>query len=92
MAIGVFLNNFAEVLNTLVKKSGASCYMISKYAHVDEPYIHRLMRGDRTHPSPEIVVRICFALVRLSSEITIYDLDELLKSIGHTLFPRSNSL
>ena len=92
MAIGVFSNNFKEVFNELVKKSGASRYMISKHAHVDEPYILRLSNGEKKNPSPEIVIRICFALVRLSSDITIYDLDELLKSIGHTLFPRNNSL
>lgn len=92
MAIGVFSNNFKEVFTALLKKSGVSRYMISKYAHVDEPYIHRLWNGEKKNPSPEIVIRIGFALVRLSRDITIYDIDELLKSIGHTLFPRNNSL
>ncbi len=90
MAIGVFSNNFTEVFNELVKKSGASCYKVSKYAHIDAPYIHRLIKGDKKHPSPEILIRIGFALARLSDKITIDDLDELLISIGHTLFPRTS--
>ena len=92
MAIGVFSNNFTEVFNALMKKSGASRYTLSKYAHIDQAYISRLTRGHSKNPSPEIVIRICFALVRLSSSITIHDFDEILKTIGHTLFPRNNSL
>jgi len=91
MAIGVFSNNFTKVFYELVKKSGASGHKISQYAQVDEPYIYHLLKGDKKNPSPEIVIRIGFALVRSSSEITINDVDELLKSIGHTLFPRSST-
>lgn len=89
MAIGVFSNNFTIVFRELVKKSGATGHKISQHSHVDEPYIYHLLKGDKYNPRPELVIRIGFALVRLSDNITIDDLDELLKSIGHTLFPRS---
>jgi hypothetical protein len=90
IAIGVFSNNLTKVLGELVKKSGTSGYQISKYAHVNEPYIYHLLKGDKKNPSPEMLIRIGFALARLSDKITINDLDELLESIGHTLFPRSS--
>jgi hypothetical protein len=90
MAIGVLSNNFREIFTELVKRSGASRYMISKYAHVDEPYIYHLLKGDKNNPSPEIVIRIGFALACLSNKITIYDLEELLSSLQHTIFPRES--
>ena len=90
MAMGVFSSNFTKVFYELVKKSGASVHKISKYAYVDEPYIYHLLKGDKKNPSPEIVIRISFALARLSSDITIDDLEELLKSLQHTLFPRKS--
>ena len=90
MAMGVFSSNFTKVFRELVKKSGASGHKISQYAQVDEPYIYHLLKGVKKNPSPEIAVRIGFALARLSEEITIDDLDELLISIGHTLFPRTS--
>ena len=92
MAIGVFSNNFTKIFRELVKKSRASGHKISQYAQVDEPYIYHLLRGDKKNPSPEILIRIGFALGSLSDKITIEDLDELLKSIVHTLFPRNISL
>ena len=90
MTIGVFSNNFARTLSELVKKSKVSGHKLSRYAQVDEPYIYHLIKGDKKNPSPEIVIRICFALASLSGEITIEDLDELLKTRGHTLFPRNS--
>jgi len=92
MASEVFSNNFTKVFRELVKKSGASVHKVSKYAHVDEPYIYHLLKGDKNNPSPEIVIRIGFALAHLSNEVTIYDLDELLKSLQHTLFRRTSGL
>ena len=89
MADGLFPNNFTKVFNELIQKSGASCYKISKYAHIDEPYINRLAKGEKNNPSSEIVIRIGFALSSVSDNITIYDLDELIKSVGHTIFPRN---
>ena len=67
-----------------------SGHKIGQYAHVDEAYIYHLLKGNKKNPSPEILIRINFALAQLSDEITIDDLDELLKSIGHSLF-RPNS-
>ena len=91
MAIGVFSNNFTRIFREFVKKSGVSSHEISKYAHVDEPYVYHLLKGDKKNPSPEIVIRIGFALARLSDKITIDELDELIESIGHTLSPRSST-
>ena len=91
MIPGVFSNDFTNVFNELLQKSGASCYKISKYAQIDEPYIYRLSKGEKKNPSPEIIIRIYFALTHLNNNITLDDLDELLKSIGHTIFPRNNS-
>jgi len=90
MAPGVFSNSFTKVFRELVRRSGASIHKISKYECVDEPYVYHLLKGDKKNPSPEIVIRIGFALARLSDKITIDELDELLESIGHTLFPRSS--
>ena len=90
MVIGVFTNNFTKVFQELLKRSGVSPHKIAKYAHVDEAYIHRLLKGDKKNPSPEMVTRIGFALGKFSDKITIYDLDELLRSIGRTLFTRNS--
>ena len=88
MARGVFSNNFSQVFRELVQKSRATGHKISQYSDVDEPYIYHLIKGTKKNPSPEIVVRISLALVHLSEKITVGDIDELLKSIGHTLFRR----
>lgn len=89
MSIRIFSNDFTKIFRELVKKSGASGHKISQYAQVDEPYVYHLLKGDKKNPSPEIIIRIGFALARLSDKVAIDDLDELLKSIGHTLFPRT---
>ena len=83
--MGLFSDNFAGVFRDLVEKSGVTRYRIAQYSHVDEAYLCRLMEGEKTNPSPEIVVRISLSLAHLSDKITIYDIDRLFKAIGHPL-------
>jgi len=83
----LFSNKFKNAFIEILKRSGITCYKISKYSHIDESYLSRLLKGQRTNPSAETVVKIALATVHFNNQITIYDIDELFKAIGHSLFP-----
>ena len=84
--MSLFSSRFKKAFREILNKSGLSCYKVSKYSHIDEPYLSRLIRGERKNPSEETVTKIALAIAHLSDRITIYDIDELFKSIGHSLF------
>lgn len=85
MRQGLYQGQFSEVFSSLLEKNGVSCYGVSKFSGIDQAYLSRLKRGDKVHPSPEVVMRISLALVHCSEKIFLHDVEELFNSTGRTL-------
>ena len=85
MGQGLYIDKFSEVFSRLLSKRAISCYCISKFAGIDQAYLSRLRKGDKDHPSPEMVMRISLALVHCSDKVSLYDIEELFNSTGRTL-------
>ncbi|MBC8273720.1 MAG: hypothetical protein H8E40_01950 [Chloroflexi bacterium] len=85
MAEGLYSNDFSRVFSELIDKTGASCYKISEYAHLDQAYISRLRNGGRNNPSAEIVMRIGLALAHFNKNITATDIEKLFNSVGRSI-------
>ncbi len=71
---------FAETLRKIRTKSGKSKYRLAQDSGIDESYILRLERGERTRPSRDLVVTLGLALMRGSGGVDIADIDTLLLS------------
>jgi hypothetical protein len=89
--MALYGSDFANTFSELVAKSGASCYQIAEYSHLDQAYLSRLKNGQKTNPSPETVVRICIALAHCSKKLRITDFEKLFNSVGRSLFPKQSS-
>ena len=50
-------------LNELIRASGKSLNEVAKYGHVDRTYLNRLLSGEKTNPSPEVVIRLWIGIV-----------------------------
>ena len=83
--MGLYSIDFREAFSKLLGKAGASCYMVSQYSHLDEAYLSRLRRGEKDNPSPETIVKISLALVHLSADISLYDIEGLFKAVGRSM-------
>ena len=71
---------FSETLRKMRTKSGKSKYRLAQDSGIDESYILRLERGDRTRPSRDVVVTLGLALMQVSGGVDIGDIDTLLLS------------
>ena len=78
-------NSFSPAFTKLLEKTGVTAYQISQFTHLDQAYLSRLKNGEKQNPSPETIVKIALAFARLSEEISIYDLERLVNSIGRSL-------
>lgn len=85
MGVGIFSNNFSLIFNKLLEQTGVTCYRISQFTHLDQAYLSRLRNNEKQNPSAETVVKIALALAYLSEELNIYDLEQLVSSIGRSL-------
>lgn len=79
---------FAETLKKLRSQAGKSRYRLAQYSGINEPYILRLERGERTNPSRDLVLMLGFALVANSDSVAIWEIDELLLSAGYAPLKR----
>jgi len=91
MNTGIYVSRFGEVLSNILESSKVSCYHISQYADIDQAYLSRLKSGEKSNPSPEVMMRIGLALVHFSNEISISDVEDLFNATGRTLFPKYRS-
>lgn len=85
MAVDVLSNEFSTVFTRLLEQTGVTCYRISRFTHLDQSYLSRLKKGKKKNPSAETVVKIALAFAYLSKELNIYDLEQLVSSIGCSL-------
>ena len=74
---------FGETLKTLRSRAGKSRYRLAQYSGLNEAYILRLERGDRSNPSRNVVLMLGLALVENSDSVAIWDIDSLLLSAGY---------
>lgn len=74
---------FAKVLFKLRNKARLTRYALSQEAKVDPSYVARLERGEKHHPSKRIVLQLGQALLDNSGDISVEDINRLLKSAGH---------
>ena len=74
---------FGPTLNRLRLKAGKSRYRLAQYCGINEAYILRLERGERSNPSREVVLTLGLALVEGSHVVSIWDIDEMLLSAGY---------
>lgn len=70
--------DFRTLLADYFVRSGMSYAQLADAVHRDVAYVHRLVNGGRSHPSPNTVIRLALGL-RLSVSQT----DELLMAAGH---------
>jgi hypothetical protein len=84
----LFDENFSRVFSDLLNKSKVTCYRISEFTHLDEAYLNRLKNGEKSNPSPETVMKICLALVKFSDKLTIFDIEDLFKTIGRSIISK----
>jgi transcriptional regulator with XRE-family HTH domain len=74
---------FADTLKKLRNKAGKSRYRLAQYSGINEAYILRLERGERTNPSRDVVLMLGLALVESSESVAIWDVDALLLAAGY---------
>jgi transcriptional regulator with XRE-family HTH domain len=79
---------FAETLTKLRTKAKLTRYALARDAEVDPTYVVRLERGEKRHPSRDIVLRLGHVLLDTSGDISLEDIDELLESAGYGPLPR----
>lgn len=70
--------DFRALLADHFVRSGMSYAQLADAVHRDVAYVHRLVNGGRSHPSPNTVIRLALGL-RLSVSQT----DELLMAARH---------
>ena len=85
MQAGLYNFDFSKAFNKLLEKAGISCYQIHQYTGLDQGYLSNLKTGNKNNPSPETVMKIALALAHSSAKIKLYDIEELLNSIGRSI-------
>jgi len=84
----LYYEGFNKAFSHLLEKTGVTGYKIEQFTGLDQGYISCLKNGKKNNPGPEVVVKISLALAHFSQDITIWDIEDLLNSIGRSLFPK----
>ena len=85
--------DFPATLRGLRERSGKSRYRLAQFSGLDEGYLSRLESGERRNPSRDTVMKLGLALVQDSTEVSIYDVNQLLVSAGFVpLLSRGESI
>ena len=83
--MGIYEDNFSAVFANLLRDSGVTCYQISEFTGLNQPYLSRLRSGEKQNPSPETIMKISLALTHYSYKIKLHDIQKLFKSVGRSL-------
>jgi transcriptional regulator with XRE-family HTH domain len=81
--------NFTKALHRLRTRAKLTRYRLAIEAHADPGHLGRLERGERRHPSRELVLRLGQALLNNSGDISLQDVDWLLRAAGYGPLPRN---
>jgi transcriptional regulator with XRE-family HTH domain len=80
---------FAKTLRRLRNKARITSYYLAMEAQLDPSHVRRLEKGERKRPSRRVVLDLAQALLDSSGDITLKDVDNLLKSAGYGPLPRN---
>ena len=80
---------FAKALHRLRTRARLTRYRLALEANADLGHLGRLERGERRHPSRELVLRLGQALLDNSGDISLEDVNQLLRSAGYGPVPRN---
>lgn len=57
------MQDFATELNRMLELSGKSITTVAELSRVDRAYLSRLLTGDKTNPSPDVLVRLWIGVI-----------------------------
>jgi transcriptional regulator with XRE-family HTH domain len=80
---------FAKTLRRLRSKARITSYCLATEAQLAPSHVRRLEKGERKNPSRRVVLELAQALLDSSGDITLKDVDSLLKSAGYGPLPRN---
>ena len=80
---------FSKTLKKLRKKAKLGSYALARDAYVDPSYVAQLERGAKINPSRDMVLRLGQALLDNSGDMSLEDVDNLLKAAGYGPLPRN---
>ena len=80
--------NFGRRLHKLREKAKIGPYTLARLAGSDGGYLRRLENGEKRRLRRETVLQLGQALLNSSGEITLRDINDLLKAAGHGPLPR----
>lgn len=83
---------FEHTLKSLRAKSGKSRYRLAQYSGLDEAYILRLESGERKNPTRDVVLMLGLALVEQSSNVSLWDVENLLLAAECAPFRRRGQM
>ena len=81
--------SFASTLRQKRKRAKITSYALAMEAQLDPSHVRRLEKGERTNPSRRVVLELAQALLDSSGDITLKDVDNLLKAAGYGPLPRN---
>ena len=81
--------NFGKRLTKVREKAKIKIYRLAVDAHTDWIQVKRLETGERKHPGREMVLRLGQALLNNSGDVTLDDVDRLLRAAGYGPLPRN---
>ena len=82
---------FAQALIKFRTKAKMKPYALALDSSVDPTYLARLERGEKVNPGRHLVLRLGQALLDNSGDISLADVDKLLKSAGYGPLPRNRT-
>ncbi len=72
-------SSFTSLLRNHCERNGRWHYdALAAASHLDTAYVYRLIKGEKSHPSPNAIIRLALAL-----QLTVLQTDELLMSAGY---------
>ena len=85
MPESLYSNDFSAAFRRLLAKANVTCYQIHQFTNIDQSYLSRLKSGEKSTPSPEILMKISLALVHFSHKITVADIERLFNAVGRSI-------
>ena len=76
-----------QIIMKLRKNANLSTWKLAELAYVDHRYLYRLERGEKTHPSRDILIRLGRELVNYSKLFDEDHVDRILKAAGYPPAP-----
>ncbi len=79
--------NFTELLSLYFARADMSYSQLAAAVHRDVAYVHRLLNGGQSRPSPNTIIRLALAL-----KLSVSEADEILMAAGYAPLVRPRLL